>query len=164
MQTNEWYSQWVTITHLGIGLGNNEPKWGNNTGMKNKQIILVAAVLVGDIGNVNVGVEERKIFLFPSGVFPDSLCERDVNGWWLPSGTRSATLTDTTTSKRNIALVPHSEISLQIWKICTPFSLHYWVLQTSPERSYLEIYGVSLGKSKSSHQCLLTPDCCMVLQ
>ncbi len=44
--------------------------------MKNKQI-LVAAVLVGDIRNVIVGVEERIRFLFPSGEFPDfslSLC------------------------------------------------------------------------------------------
>lgn len=45
--------------------------------MKNKQIILVAAVLVGDIGNVNVGVEERKRFLcFPLGSF-QILCVRE---------------------------------------------------------------------------------------
>lgn len=45
--------------------------------MKNKQVILVAAVLVGDIGNVNVGVEERKIFLcFPLGSF-QILCVRE---------------------------------------------------------------------------------------
>lgn len=38
--------------------------------MKNKQIIAVAALLVGDIGNVNAGVEEReRILSFSLGTF-----------------------------------------------------------------------------------------------
>lgn len=46
--------------------------------MKNKQIILVAAILVGDIGNVNVGEEERKRFLlYPLGLSRFSVCERE---------------------------------------------------------------------------------------
>lgn len=46
--------------------------------MENKQIIPVAALLVGDIGNVNVGMEERKeVSVSLWGLSRFSVCERE---------------------------------------------------------------------------------------
>ncbi len=97
--------------------------------MKNKQI-LVATVLVGDIRNVIVGVEERIRFLcFPLGSFQIF------------------------------------SLSLCVC-VCVCVSERERARESERERERAreskgksKSKGKSLGKSKFSHQCSLTPDC-----